>query len=672
MNNPFVEGNREALSDARRNPVLGDDDLIPTTSEALSAEFDRAYFRTGSGIDNVINDLEIKRNKQISTRMKQDGFSSEDVNTFSQFYRPALKRPDFDFTKDMDPRVANAKFLYDQIKGKYPDIQTDEQIRAEAKAFSMGEVKHADKIADKSDSLTLALLGGFSGVFTDPSVIGTMFVPLGQEVAIAKTGSIVSNILKRSAVEGGLGATGEALSIPLQQRNHAFLEEDFTTWDAAANIAMAGGGGFLLSALGRSGLETYKYIREIKRGTRDAKNIITNNIDPTPDQQAAVNYMEDVSYTANRAVEGDEFPPLYGEKITDAQYVQHMDDAKAAYEEAMNWDKIGKGDIVSEVRGSRGADFEIKQKEVESLAFENSKSFYERTIRTSDEDKHLFDIIRESGGINRKEAISQGIDPSIVNELNRSLPGRPVFTKDGISLDGLAERLNELDSAGRFGGEADANRALQELSDVVNGNKSGLSPNIENLVNNPLYENFPPPKALAEEFKTSANGIIKALEAGKPTKNQQRIRDRVQELTAENTAKTKADNLKAFNKAVLDEANDKFDGIRRSDFEARLAAVEEEQLARVFGSKPKFNKDVEPSIDDEGFYKDILTESDRAFDEELLKQAAKVDIEMPVATRTGEEGEIIIDTRSSKSLAKELNNELNALEGISMCMRGAK
>ena len=199
---------------------------------------------------------------------------------------------------------------------------------------------------------------------------------------------------------------------------------------------MAGAGGFLLSALGKSGLETFKYIKELRRGTDDASKIITNNIDNTPSNQAAVKYMDDVAYTANRALEGDEFKPLYDETITPEQYVKHMDDAKIAYEEAMAW--------------------------------------------------------------------------------------------------------------GEF-------------------NKTGQ------------YDEVLP------------------------------------------TAKT-------------------------------------DTLARV---------------DDDDFYKDLLTESDRGYDEELFKKASKIDTEIPMGVREGEEGEIIIDTQSSKLLSRQLDHELSALEGISMCMRGS-
>jgi hypothetical protein len=176
-------------------------------------------------------------------------------------------------------------------------------------------------------------------------------------------------------------------------------------------------------------------MKELKRGTDDAQKIITNNIDNTPANQAAVKYMDDVSYTANRALEGDEFPPMHGENITPEQYVKHMDDSRVAYEEAMMW-----GDF----------------------------------------------------------------------------------------------------------------------------NKTG---NYDELL-------------------------------------------------------------------------------------------------------PTARADVMSRVDDDSFYKELLTDADRAYDDDLFKQAEKIDVDVPVGTRVGEEGEIIIDTRTSRGLAKQLDNELSALEGISMCMRG--
>jgi hypothetical protein len=439
VSNPFAKGNKEILSQARRNPILSDEDLIPTTFDNLVAEFDRAYYRTGSGIDQELITRHNDRKEKLLARMSGSGFAQDDIDLYNQFYNPYTSQPEIldpeRFGTRTDERVTKAVEIHKQLLEKYPDIQTNEDITAEVKSFVKGEVQTADKIASKGDSLTLAFTGGFAGVLTDPSVLITMFAPLGQDVAIAKTGSMVSNILKRSAIEGALGATGEALSIPLQKQNRAFLDEEFTTWDAAKNIAMAGAGGFLLTALAKSGLDTYKYMKELKRGTDDAQKIITNNIDNTPANQAAVKYMDDVSYTANRALEGDEFPPMHGENITPEQYVKHMDDSRVAYEEAMMW-----GDF----------------------------------------------------------------------------------------------------------------------------NKTG---NYDELL-------------------------------------------------------------------------------------------------------PTARADVMSRVDDDSFYKELLTDADRAYDDDLFKQAEKIDVDVPVGTRVGEEGEIIIDTRTSRGLAKQLDNELSALEGISMCMRG--
>jgi hypothetical protein len=109
----------------------------------------------------------------------------------------------------------------------------------------------------------------------------------------------------------------------------------------------------------------------------------------------------------------------------------------------------------------------------------------------------------------------------------------------------------------------------------------------------------------------------------------------------------------------------------RVAYEEAMAWGEYNKTGNYDEALPAVKSDVTPRVNDDGFYKDLLTEADRGYDAELFKQAEKVDVEIPVGTRTGEEGEIIIETRTSRSLAKELDDELTALEGISMCMRGA-
>lgn len=432
MTSPFASGNKDLISQARRNPILEGDDLVPSYMQQISDAFDKTYYEAGIGIQKDNKDALDEQRTNIAAL----GLGFNETLFLSNLYR--LRANGFSEER-IDERFApQDKARLDSILAANSDtIIPPEELRSITKSRINGEVQRAEKRLSKGDDITAKLIGGIGGISTNPAIIASLFVPLGQEFAIAKTGSTIAKILKSGLIEGGVGALAEAGTIGTQKENAVFLGKNFDNWDAARNIALAGGGGFIFGSLIKSGGSAFDYIKGVRKGVDDAEEIIFNKIDVATGDKEAVRYMDDFAYTGERALSGDEFAPLHGKDITNEEYFEHINNAQRAYDEGAEW------------------------------------------------------------------------------------------------------------------------------------------------------------------------GVV-----------------------AEN---------------------------------------------KVYREKlPKPSKDTPKNIDDESLYSEFLTEADRAFDQKLFKDAAKIDVDLPVATRTGEEGETIIDTKNSRTLFKELDGELNGLQKIAVCMRGGK
>lgn len=431
MGNPFSSGHKELLSKAKRNPISSVEDFIPSTWQQTKDSFNKSYYGVGIGIQRE----SLGSVDEELRKLDDQGLSFNDTIGLKNYYKMRFN--------GIEEEKIQKKFgdegikHYNDLIAKHSEkIKQPELLKGEVKSRILGEVQEAEQRLKKGDSMTALITGGVAGAFTNPSVLASTMIPVGAGINIARSGSIVSQILKTSAIEGAVGVGVELSTIEMQKENAAYLNKELSNWDIAKNAALAGGGAFLLTALAKSGLDTFTYIKELRKGTDEAANIVINKLDKTPGNKAAIRQMDDLSYTAERALDGDEFKPLYSKDITPEQYSKHMDDA---------------------------------------------------------------------------------------------------------------------------------NQAFKDVSDFGGFEKTG--------------------------------------------------------------------------------------------------SYEAPQL--------KSNIDTLKGIDDDLIYKELLTESDRAFDAELYKQASELDIDIPVGTRTGKEGEIIIDTRSAKELSKQVDDEISALSAISMCMRGS-
>jgi N12 class adenine-specific DNA methylase len=121
-----------------------------------------------------------------------------------------------------------------------------------------------------------------------------------------------------------------------------------------------------------------------------------------------------------------------------------------------------------DTRAQREAEAEALRKKEEKSR--KAKERYHRPIDPNRDD--LLTAIALAGGINRKHAVEQGIDPDMLNI--RGNHSAPVFTKEGDTADGMAQTL------GQYGYiNADSNREqdlLNKLMRAVNGGERVMTP----------------------------------------------------------------------------------------------------------------------------------------------------------------------------------------------------
>lgn len=335
MSSPFSAGNKELLAQAKANPLTREDQLIPSYWEQTSAAFNSAYYEVGIGISRESN---IDLNEQIGNIHKLDlGFG--DKNNLKNLYKMRYNGQSEEFISEkMTPE--GKERLDKLLAANTETVLPASEVKRLNKQRITGEFQEANTTLAKGDDITAKLIGGLGGAFTSPALLSSMFIPLGQEFAVAKTGSTIAKILKAGAVEGVVGAGAEILNIGNQKRNSVFLGKEFSNWDAARNVALAGGAGFLFGSLVKSGTSAYGYIKDLRQGVNDATKITINSLDPVPGSREAIRVMDDFAYTAEKAIKGDEFAPLHGENITNDEFLAHMDNAKKAFDDASDWGEV--------------------------------------------------------------------------------------------------------------------------------------------------------------------------------------------------------------------------------------------------------------------------------------------------------------------------------------------
>jgi hypothetical protein len=327
MSNPFAKGNETLLSKASINGISSVDDFAPSYTEQIGAEFDKFYYGMGIGIKKTQNDS-IKR--EVS---KLEGLSFDDRLNAEKYY--TMKHNGIGQEQINDHFTEEGAQYYSDLLDSFEDLKKPEELKSETKARILGEVETAESISARGEDFTAKLIGGAGGAFTNPAVLASVMVPFGGGVNVAANGSKIANILKVSTAEGLIGAGVELTTIQFQKQNAAYLNKDLSNWDIAQNAAMAGLGGFLLTGLGKSGLDTYTYVKELRRGVNDAQEIVLKNVDVPEGSDSAIKQMDDFVYTAERAIDGHE--PIHGKDITPEQYQAHMDKSGEALKEASDW-----------------------------------------------------------------------------------------------------------------------------------------------------------------------------------------------------------------------------------------------------------------------------------------------------------------------------------------------
>lgn len=418
MTGPFSTGNKELLSQARRNPIKGNDDLLPSYWEQTAAAFNTAYYEVGLGIKRESRfDL-----KKEGSKISELDLSFNDKHDLYRFYE--LKYNNFS-KESIDKIIAPEKqeYLSGILNRNRDKIKPPEDLRAENQSRVRGEFKTAQKTLAQGDDITAKIAGGIGGAFTSPALIGSMFIPMGQEFTIAKTGSVVTKILKAGAVEGAIGAAVETATIPQQKKNAVFLGKKFDNWNAAKNIALAGGGGFIFGSLLKSGTSAFDYIKDVRKGVDEADAIIKAQ---GLKDDGNIRYMDDFAYTAERAVKGDEFKPLYDENITNEQFIKHIEDSKKAYDEAADWGVVAENKYYQE---------SLPKLNVDEPARVNDDLIYSEYLTDADRvfDKKLFE---DAAKVDNEVPI--GISESEVGEkIIQTANSKELFKKINDDLSGL-------------------------------------------------------------------------------------------------------------------------------------------------------------------------------------------------------------------------------------------
>lgn len=108
---------------------------------------------------------------------------------------------------------------------------------------------------------------------------------------------------------------------------------------------------------------------------------------------------------------------------------------------------------------------DVSTEEIEQIVSDIKST--EKQIKTLKKDNDtLIQFISKAGGLNKLAFVEEGIDQADIKTAPRKVFGKPMFRKEGgLTPDGVAEILNEMDN-----GDRTANDALELVSDALQGN----------------------------------------------------------------------------------------------------------------------------------------------------------------------------------------------------------
>ena len=403
-------------------------------------------------------------------------------------------------------------------------------------------------------------------------VTGYIFSPLTR----LTPGSTWANVGSKATIEGvkgGLEETAEGVAEKSAYNKAGGFDKDVME-DSFGNFAMGVIGE--APAGGIAGFTSRKQAEEdISVQQKESDQIVENlkqKYQPLPQIGTDVKPQADFTVDAEGNVKSKDYAPealtndgviyagndapVKAKPEKDARFDSFSEEYEKGLEETFNFRKNNE---LKNLWGKRKQEYKQKVQSAIDGLFKESKKILESEYQNDVKNTNVLDIIREYGGINRQEAIDNGIDPETVKSLNRQT-FRSAFTKDGMSFDDLAELFNDngIDTPYSENRKIDAVRVADYITEVAEGKQDGNyhieGSYFESDERVPDFEQIK--EALSDKYKhLTSKEIIDAVNAENPKPRQKGIVDGIKSMIAENSEDFFKDMRDNFDSDLINEFN---------------------------------------------------------------------------------------------------------------------
>lgn len=412
----------------------------PTTfREIASAAFGDAMFRNDNSAALVLDNTGIRdRDRLIRERFAKEpmDFTPEIAKKYTN------PTPEGRIAMAKEHHAALDNIILEGRKSapqEWAGIKTTAEIeeftRSVARQARTEFEDTASRATSGTDAIAGSLAGGLTGSFTDPYNLATMPLGIGSGFGILKT----------MLFEGGLNAAIEAEQIPSVMKWQKELGYKYGVGEAAADIAMAGGGGAALTGLARSAPVAARILTATGRlaGSRGQRFL-----GAMADSPALPSAVRDAARYMSRVAHVDEEIPVVNPTREDVsahrQAMQETQDAFKGYREPELPPRISQ--VFSDSVGPEPSRFLAKASEIQQT-LRNTKQF---DVNKPSEVKEVIGytpitlsaFIRQKGGIadTGGDLAAKGID-------HKALPGMIRKTKDvkgQTSLGGMSRQTDAM------------------------------------------------------------------------------------------------------------------------------------------------------------------------------------------------------------------------------------
>lgn len=255
-----------------------------------------------------------------------------------------------------------------------------------------------------------------------------------------------------------------------------------------------------------------------------------------------------------------------------------------------------KNSEVKKRRADKIKAFNQQTADIQSQLFSDTKDYLDGLNNVELQNKNLLDLASDFGGVSKQEAIENGVDPSMIAEINRRNPFKPVFSKKGLTFDGLAERLNEANVITPYGDQLDGVRAADYLADVIDGKQSGDHGSPNGDIESQMIDRLPSFDLIREslgDVNIPNKRILSALKAEKPTRKQKKIIKAVKNSINEINTDLHDARAIEFEASLADEFNQAIEKPARDNTEEVEALNEDDHFEDLFANRPEANKNID-------------------------------------------------------------------------------